>query len=134
MATRRESPPSTQPCRSVGWPSRPTSPTCASFSRRRWRATSAARASLCTAVANGLPTSTRRRTPARPPSARSGVLAADGDDLAGHVGGVVAGEEHDHVRDLPWLGRAAERLAGHELVDRLLRHDLGKVLVHGQAW
>ena len=44
-------------------------------------------------------------------AARSGVLAADGDDLAGHVRRVVAGQEDDHVGDLPRLGGAAERLA-----------------------
>ena len=33
------------------------------------------------------------------------------DDLAGHVAAVVAGEEDDHVGDLPRLGGAAERLA-----------------------
>ena len=49
-----------------------------------------------------------------------GVLAADGDDLAGHVGRVVAGEEHDHVRDLPRLGGAAERLALGQLVEQLV--------------
>src|SRR3954452_22695337 len=31
----------------------------------------------------------------------SWVLAADGDDLPGHVRRVVAGEEHDDVGDLP---------------------------------
>src|SRR4249920_3537011 len=126
MATTRESPPWARPCRWAGWPSRPTLPTCACSSLRRSPATSAARASSCTAAANGPRTSTPRRTRARRDALR--VLAADGDDLAGHVGGVVAGEEHNHVCDFPWLGRTAERLSGHELVDRLLRHHLGEML------
>src|SRR3954454_10116651 len=50
---------------------------------------------------------------------RSWVLAADGDDLAGEVGRVVAGEEHDHVGDLPRLGIAAERLTPGELGKQL---------------
>jgi hypothetical protein len=42
----------------------------------------------------------------------SRMLAADGHHLAGHVGGVVAGQEDDDVGDLPGLRRATERLAG----------------------
>ncbi len=63
------------------------------------------------------PVATRRpaaspRGPPRPPlTVLSGVLAADRDDLAGHVRREVAGEEDDDVGDLPRLGRAAERLA-----------------------
>ena len=45
----------------------------------------------------------------------SGVLAADGDDFAGHVGREVGREEHDHVRDFPRLGGAAEGFLGREL-------------------
>src|SRR4051812_36042210 len=41
----------------------------------------------------------------------SRVLAAYRDDLAGEIGRVVAGEEDDHVGDLPRLGVPAERLA-----------------------
>jgi 3-oxoacyl-[acyl-carrier protein] reductase len=40
----------------------------------------------------------------------SRVLAAHGEYFAGEVGRVVAREEDDDVRDLPRLGRAAERL------------------------
>ena len=61
---------------------------------------------------------------------RSGVLAADRDDLAGHVRREVAGEEDDHVRDLPRLGGAPERLAGLELGEQLLGRDLGEERVH----
>ena len=50
----------------------------------------------------------------------SGMLAADGDDLAGHVRGVVAGQEDDHVGDLPRLGGAAERLAAGQLGQQLV--------------
>ena len=39
------------------------------------------------------------------------MLAADRDDLAGQVRGVVAGQEDHHVGDLPRLRGAAERLA-----------------------
>ena len=46
----------------------------------------------------------------------SGMLAAHGDDLAGQVRRVVAGQEHHHVGDLPRLGGPAERLALLELV------------------
>ena len=56
----------------------------------------------------------------------SGVLAADGHDLAGHVGRQVAREEHDHVRDFPRLGRAPERLFGGELVEQLFRRHLAR--------
>ena len=41
------------------------------------------------------------------PVLESGTLAADGNDLAGHVGRVVAGQEDDHVGDLPGFGAAA---------------------------
>src|ERR1019366_1332008 len=53
-----------------------------------------------------------------------GPLTADGDDLASEVGSVVAGQEDDHVRDLPGLGRAAERLAPGQLGEQLLACDL----------
>src|SRR6266487_7010092 len=95
------------------------------------------------AAASALPTSTPRRTCLLDASQRAQivpcgthplrVLAADGDDLAGHVAGVVAGEEDDHVGDLPRLRRATEGLARHELVDGLPGHDLRQVLVDGQA-
>src|SRR3954471_24411399 len=51
--------------------------------------------------------------------APSRVLAADGDDLTGHVRRVVAGEEHDDVGDLPGLGGAAERLLRRQLSEQL---------------
>jgi len=38
------------------------------------------------------------------------MLAAHGEDLTGHVGRVVAGQEHYDVGNLPRLGVAAERL------------------------
>ena len=41
----------------------------------------------------------------------SGVLAAHRDHLSGHEGGVLAGEEGDHVGHLPYLGAPAEDLA-----------------------
>ena len=63
----------------------------------------------------------------RPTHRGSGVLAADGDDFAGHVRREVGREEHDHVRDLPRLGGAAERLLGGELGEQLLGGDLGEV-------
>src|SRR5690606_893006 len=47
----------------------------------------------------------------------SGVLARDRHDLAGHVRGEVAREEHHDVRDLPGLGRTAERLPRLELLE-----------------
>src|SRR3954470_22391260 len=51
----------------------------------------------------------------------SGVLAADGDDFPGHVRRVVAGEEHDDVRHLPWLGGPTERLFRRQLGQHLFR-------------
>src|SRR5947209_9867417 len=47
-----------------------------------------------------------------------GVLGRDRHDLTRHVRRVVAREEHDDIGDFPRLGRAAERLARHELVQR----------------
>src|SRR3954464_14315240 len=55
----------------------------------------------------------------------SGLLAAHGDDLAGHVGGVVAGQEDHHVGDLPRLGGATEGLALLELGEQLVGGHLG---------
>src|SRR3954469_17420103 len=49
------------------------------------------------------------------------LLAAHGDDLAGHVGRVVAGQEDHHVGDLPRLRGPPERLALLELVQQLVR-------------
>ena len=47
----------------------------------------------------------------RAPDARAhGCWLRDGDDLAGHVGGVVAGQEDDDVGHLPGLGPPAEEL------------------------
>ena len=62
-----------------------------------------------------------------------GLLAAHGDDLAGHVRRVVAGEEDHHVRDLPRLGGPAERLALLQLGEQLVGGDLGQERVHRQA-
>ena len=47
------------------------------------------------------------------------MLRAHGDDLAGEVGRVVAGEEDHHVGDLPRLGVAAEGLALGQLAEQL---------------
>src|SRR4051812_26004308 len=44
-----------------------------------------------------------------------GPLGAGRDDLPGQVAGVVAGQEHHDVGDLPRLGVAAERFALGEL-------------------
>src|SRR5580693_5632644 len=66
-----------------------------------------------------------------PPSLR--VLAADRDDLSGHVRGVAAGEEHDDVGDLPRLGRPAERLPRGELGEQFLAGHLRQVRVHRDA-
>src|SRR5690349_5927172 len=63
----------------------------------------------------------------------SGMLAAHGDDLTGHVGGVVAGEEHHDVGDLPWLGGPFERLTVGELGQQLVGGDLREERVHGEA-
>src|SRR3954453_10312208 len=52
------------------------------------------------------------------------VLAGDGDDLAGHVRRVVAGEEDDHVGDLPGLGRSSEGLPSRQLLEELVGGDL----------
>src|SRR5262249_4064870 len=60
----------------------------------------------------------------------SGVLAAHGDDLAGHVRREVARQEHDHIGDFPGLGGAAERLAGLELGQELLGGHLGEERMH----
>ena len=61
------------------------------------------------------------------------MLAADADDFTGHVRRVVAGEEHDHVGDLPGLGRSPERLARRELLEQLVGRHLGEERVHGDA-
>src|SRR4051794_12173546 len=61
------------------------------------------------------------------------VLRRDGDDLTGHVRRVVAGEEDDHVGDLPRLGGAAERLPRRQLLEELVRGDLREERVHGDA-
>ena len=63
----------------------------------------------------------------------SGMLAADRDDLAGQVGGVVAGQEDHDVGDLPGLGRAPERLPADQLGQHFLARHLGQERVHGQA-
>src|SRR5437660_7696386 len=52
----------------------------------------------------------------------SGVLAAHGHDLAGHVPRVVAGQEHDDVGDLPRLGPPTVGLPRGELVEHVLGH------------
>ena len=66
---------------------------------------------------------------ASPPS---GSLGRDGHDLAGHVRGVVTGEEGDHGGDLPRLGGPAEGLPLGELVEQVVGGDLGQERVHGQ--
>src|SRR3984957_14092993 len=60
------------------------------------------------------------------------MLAADRDDLAGQVRGVVAGEEDHDVGDLPRLGRAAERLPADQFRQEFLARHLGQEGVHGQ--
>src|SRR3546814_11689908 len=69
----------------------------------------------------------------RVPAATSGMLAAHRDDLTGHVGGVVAGQEHHHVGHLPRLGSAAERLALLALGEEFGGGHLLQDTVHGQA-
>src|SRR6188472_2804656 len=66
-------------------------------------------------------------------AAVSGMLAAHRDDLTGEVRRVVAGEEHDHVGDLPRLGRTTERLTLLELVQELVGGHLREEGVHRQA-
>jgi hypothetical protein len=61
------------------------------------------------------------------------VLGADGDHFAGHVAGVVAGQEDDDVGDLAWFGGAAEGLAAGQVGEQVLAGDLGQVRVQGQA-
>jgi hypothetical protein len=61
------------------------------------------------------------------------VLAADRDHLAGHVAGVVAGQEDHDVGDLPGLGGAAERLAAGQVGEQVRAGDLGQEGVQGQA-
>src|SRR5687767_3879596 len=64
------------------------------------------------------------------PGRSSRVLTAHGHDLAGHVRRVVAGEEHDDVRDLPRLGRPTERLLRGQLGEQLVAGHLGEEQVH----
>src|SRR3984957_9997832 len=66
-----------------------------------------------------------------PPSLR--MLAADRDDLPGHVRGIAAGEEHDDVGDLPRLRRPAERLARRQFGEQFLARGLRQVRVHRDA-
>jgi hypothetical protein len=61
------------------------------------------------------------------------VLGADRDDLAGHVAGVVAGQEDHHVGHLPGLGGPAERLPAGQLGEQVLAGHLGQERVDGQA-
>jgi hypothetical protein len=61
------------------------------------------------------------------------MLGADRDDLAGHVAGVVAGQEDHHVGYLPGLRGAAERLPAGQLGEELLAGHLGQERVDGQA-
>ena len=61
------------------------------------------------------------------------MLGADRDDFAGHVAGVVAGQEDDDVGHLPGLRGAAERFGGGELGQQVLAGHLGQERVDGQA-
>jgi hypothetical protein len=61
------------------------------------------------------------------------MLGADRDDLAGHVAGVVAGQEDHHVGYLPGLRGPAERLPAGQLGQELLAGHLGQERVDGQA-
>ena len=61
------------------------------------------------------------------------MLAGDRDDFAGHVAGVVGGQEDDHVGNLPRFRGTTERLTGRELLEQLVGRDLGQVGVHRQA-
>jgi hypothetical protein len=61
------------------------------------------------------------------------VLGADRYHLAGHIAGVVAGQEDDHVGHLPGLGGPAERLPAGQLGEQVLAGHLGQERVDGQA-
>src|SRR3984957_16251316 len=67
------------------------------------------------------------------PRGRSWMLAADGDDLAAHVGRVVAGQEDDDVGDFPRLGAPTEQLAPAEHGQVLVRDGPVEERVLGQA-
>src|SRR5580698_5926134 len=61
---------------------------------------------------------------------RSWVLTAHGQDLPGHVRRVLAGQEHDHVGDLPRFGGPAERLPFCQGGEQLGGGHLGQMLMH----
>ena len=61
------------------------------------------------------------------------MLAAHRDHLAGHEGGVLAGQEDDDVGHLPGLGPPAEDLPPAELLQLLVGHHLVEEGVEGQA-
>src|SRR6476661_4755825 len=61
------------------------------------------------------------------------MLAAHGDDLAGQVGRVVAGQEDHHVGHLPRFGGPSEGLTLLELGEQVLGGDLGQERVHREA-
>src|SRR6185295_1039649 len=61
------------------------------------------------------------------------MLRTDGNHFSGHVGGQVAGEEHNHVRYLQWVGRSAEYFLFHQRVDEGVAARLGEVRMQGEA-
>ena len=61
------------------------------------------------------------------------MLAAHGDDFAGQEGGVLAGQEGDHVGHLPDLRTATEHFASAQFGQLLVGHDLVEEGMDGQA-
>ena len=151
--------PARRACRAPG--SSPRAPTGSHLRRALARRTSSSRTwagsverrrrdrrdrSACTARANSrtLPRSitSSNGTPSAPTASRftmlrsrvrSRVLAAHGHDLAGHVRGVVARQEYDHVRDLPGLRAASEGLTPRELARALVAGHLRQERVMREA-